>query len=143
MPTTEKSMVIHAPIDRVYNVWMNFEDFPIIMDHVAEITLRNPVVSHWKVELSGMTFEFDAEITELKENKHIAWKSRTGIKHTGTVDFAEVPEGTKLTIHLDYMPQTIPQELAGKLGAINTVESQIDGDLNALKAKIEKMAHAA
>lgn len=143
MATKEKSIVIHAPVHRVYYTWVNFEEFPKFMDHVKEISLKNPVVTHWKVQLSGMPLEFDAEITELQENKYIAWKSLSGIENTGSVDFEEVPEGTKLTIHLNYMPQSYPQEVVEKLGAIDTVEHQIEDDLNKLKSRIEKMAHAA
>lgn len=144
MAEREKSMVINAPIAEVFNMWTHFPDFPNFMTHIKDVKLLSPTQSHWTVELAGMPLEFDAEITEIKENEHLAWKSTSGIENSGFIHCEEVPEGTKLTVHLNYMPQSYPAEFTEKLGVGQMVENQIQEDLDNLKSKIEgKMAEAA
>lgn len=143
MAEKEKSIIINAPVDEVYGLWAHFPNFPKFMTHVKDVTLKSPTESHWKVELAGIPLEFDAEVTELVDNKRIAWNSISGIKNSGFVEFEKVPEGTKVTVHINYMPETYPQEFADKLGAGRMVEDQIQEDLNNLKSRIEGMAKAA
>lgn len=143
MAEREKSMIINAPIDQVYNLWAHFPNFPQFLSHVKEVTLKSPVESHWKVELMGVPLEFDAETTDMQENKRIAWKSTSGINNSGFVNFEQVPEGTKITVHFNYKPETVPEKLADKLGPGQMVERQIEEDLNNLKSQLEGLAKAA
>jgi len=143
MAVREKSMIINSPVDRVYNVWVYFQEFPKFMNHVKEVDIKSPTKSHWKVELAGMQLDFDAEITELKENKYLAWKSIKGLKNSGHVSFEEVPEGTKVTLSINYEPQSYPEMLTSMLERGKMVEDQIDEDLNNLKTRAEKMEKAA
>ncbi len=44
----QKTVNINAPIDEVYRFWHNFENFPLFMDHVKEVSVQNGI-STWKV----------------------------------------------------------------------------------------------
>jgi len=143
MAEKERSIVINSPVDRVYNVWVYFQEFPKFMNHVKEVDIKSPIKSHWRIELAGMQLEFDAEITELKENKYLAWKSITGLKHSGHISFEEVPEGTKATLSINYEPQSYPEMLTSKIEGGRMIEDQIWDDLNNLKVRAEKMEKAA
>lgn len=130
--------MINAPIDQVYNLWANAQNYPNMLNHVKEVSVKAPNQAHWKVELAGVPLEFDAEITELEENKRIAWKSISGVENSGFINFEQVPQGTQVTVHFNYSPETLPGELQDKLGPGQTVEQQILDDLNILKSNLEK-----
>ncbi|MCL6472723.1 MAG: SRPBCC family protein [Firmicutes bacterium] len=139
----EKTLIINAPIDRVYDMWIRSSDYPKLLSHVKEVTLTGPTTEHWKVELAGMPLEFDIELTDVQENRHLAWKSISGIENSGFVHFEPVPEGTKVTVHFNFLPELYPPELAEKMGAGGIIENQIQEDLDNLKSRIESMAKAA
>ncbi len=139
----EKTMIINAPIDRVYDMWVRSSNYPKLLSHVKEVTLKSPTVEHWKVELAGIPLEFDIELTDIQENKHLAWKSIAGTDNSGFVHFEPVPEGTKVTVHFNFLPELYPAELVEKLGAGGMVENQIQEDMDNLKSRIESMAKAA
>src|SRR5690606_35609887 len=77
--TVQKTLTIDAPVENVYKLWSNFENFPMFMSNVLEITGGREGISHWKVEgPGGVPVEWDAEITRVVPNEMIAWKSVEG-----------------------------------------------------------------
>lgn len=69
------------------------------METVKETKKTGDKTSHWKLEAYGRAMECDGEITEMIENKRIAWSLES------------TPDGTKVTHVIDY-------ELPGVMGAI-------------------------
>jgi len=134
----EKTMTINAPVDQVYNQWVNIQNFPKMLKHIKDVSIKSPGLSHWKVELAGVTLEFDAEITQMEENKRLAWKSVSGIENSGFINFEEVPQGCQVTVHFSYTPETLPQQLADRLGIGDLVQRQVEEDLDNLKANFER-----
>lgn len=102
-----KSVNIIAPIDEVYQFWRNFENFPLFMDHIKEISLHDGL-STWKVAgPAGSTLEFQSHITRDIPNASIEWESLPGsqVHHTGFVRFDENRDGsTRVTVQMNYVP---------------------------------------
>ncbi|HZD60196.1 MAG TPA: SRPBCC family protein [Anaerolineae bacterium] len=138
MAEREKSMMINAPIDQVYNLWTNIQNFPKLLNHIKDVSVKSPSQSHWKVELAGVPMEFDAQITDMQENKRLAWKSISGVNNSGFINFEEMPQGTRITVHFNYAPETLPEQFTGQLGAGQQAEKDIEEDLNNLKSNLEK-----
>lgn len=139
----EKTMIVNAPVENVYDMWIRSSNYPKLLSHVKEVTLKGPTQQHWKVELAGIPLEFDVELTQIQENEHLAWKSISGIENSGFVHFEQVPQGTKVTVHFNFLPELYPAQLAEKLGVGQIIENQIQEDLDNLKFRIEGMAKAA
>ena len=108
-----KAINIEAPIDEVYQFWRNFENFPLFMNHVKEVSAVDGM-SMWKVAgPAGSTIEFQSQIIRDIPNELIEWETlpESQVHHAGFVRFDENWEGsTRVSVQLSYVPP------AGALG---------------------------
>jgi uncharacterized membrane protein len=135
-----KNIIVKAPIDDVYALWADFQNFPRFMTYIKAITKTGDRTSHWVMEGPlGKDLEWDAETTTLEPNKRIAWNSRDGgdVKTSGQVTFNALAEGqTEITVTVQYVPP------AGKIGEFvanlfSDPEKRLDEDLRNFKAYVE------
>jgi uncharacterized membrane protein len=109
----EESINVSKPIHVVYRFWRNFENLPKFMNHLDSVALREGGISHWVAKgPAGIPVEWDARIINEIDNKLFGWQSLTGstIATAGSVNFDEIPDGTRVTVKMQY---SLP---AGKLG---------------------------
>jgi uncharacterized membrane protein len=103
----QKAINIFAPIDEVYRFWRNFENFPMFMNHVKEISVNNDV-STWKVAgPAGSAYQFQSYITQDIPNELIAWETLpdSDVHSAGFVHFDENRDGsTRVTVQMSYVP---------------------------------------
>ena len=108
-----KAINIDAPIDEVYRFWRNFENFPLFMNHVKEISVHGDT-STWKVAgPAGSSVELQSYITRDIPNESIAWGTLpdSQVHSAGFVRFDENRDGsTRVSVQMDYLPP------AGALG---------------------------
>jgi uncharacterized membrane protein len=108
------SLSVRAPIERVFEYWDNFQNFPRFMSHVLEVSRTEDGRSHWKVEGPlGIPVTIDTVITEYVPHRTIAWESLPGstIETSGRVQFTpEDGTGTRVLVFMVYRPP------AGALG---------------------------
>ena len=99
----EKSVQIGRPIDDVFEAWSDFCQIP---NHISMV--RNVRVtggrSHWRVDINGAPFEWDAQITQFIPNEAIGWKSLAGPKHSGRITFSRIGNDTLVHVHMNYVP---------------------------------------
>jgi len=136
----QKTININAPIDEVYRFWHNFENFPLFMDHVKEVSVQNGL-STWKVAgPAGSSMEFQSHITRDVPNESIAWETipDSQVHHTGVVRFEENwDEGTRVTVQMTYMPPAgIVGHKVAELFGVDPRQAMQD-DLMRLKALLE------
>ncbi len=142
MRRTEKSITVNAPVEQVYQMWTDWENFPRFMSNVEQVT-RTGDMTHWKAKIFGTTQEWDARITEMSENKQVAWQSTTGSTNNGIVAFVPAgPKTTEVLLAIDYDPP------AGVLGdavdsVTNTMDKNVEQDLSNFKQLIEQGASQA
>ena len=135
METIEKSIEVERPVSTVYNQWTQFEEFPQFMEGVKEVRQLDDRRLHWKAEIGGKTKEWDAEIFEQIPDERIAWRSMTGAKNSGMVNFhSGSPNTTRVTLKLNYEPEGIAETLGDTLGLVST---RVERDLARFKAFIE------
>lgn len=143
-----ESIVIELPPQEVFSFWRQLENLPVFMDHLQEVTRIGDKVYHWKAKAPlGTSAEWDAIITEEKENKLIRWQSIEGseIENAGAVWFTELANkndsmvpSTLVEVELSYKPPF------GKLGSAiaslfgENPKQQIKDDLQKLKIFLEK-----
>jgi uncharacterized membrane protein len=143
--TVQKAITVQAPVERVFEFFTQWENWPRWMSHVREVrvtsTTGDEVRTHWVVDgPAGTTVRWDAVTTALDPNELIAWKSVEGsvIEHAGVTRFTPTADGaTTIDIKMSYNPP------AGALGhAVATIlgrdpKHQMDDDLARLKTTIE------
>jgi uncharacterized membrane protein len=138
----ESSLTINRPVEDVYRFWRNLENLPKFMQHVRSVSSIGQATSHWEAWVPlGMTIEWDAGITDERENHFLVWRSLSGslVEHRGSVEFREAPanRGTEIFVALNLW---IP---AGRVGAAfaklfgENPEQQIRGDLRRMKQLLE------
>lgn len=103
-----KTIHVHAPVERVFSLFADVEQFPRFMSHVREVKKLDENRYHWVVEgPARVPVSWDAEVTAAVPNKVFAWQSAEGavIKNAGVVRFD--PEGeccTRMDIQMSYNP---------------------------------------
>ena len=103
-----REMTVEAPVERVYEFWNEFENFPRFMSHVHEVRRIGPDRTHWVVAGPGGTpIEWDAVVTRRVPNEEIAWRTVEGalVEHGGSVRFRSVGPGqTRIEVRMTYRP---------------------------------------
>ncbi len=138
----EKTLTINKPAAELYRFWHNFENLPHFMKHLKNVKVYDAKRSHWTT--SGplnVTVEWDAEITEDRENELIAWASVEGadVNNSGFIRFQPNPNGrgTEVKVVTEYKP------LGGEIGnAIaklfgESPKQQLGDDLRRFKMLME------
>jgi uncharacterized membrane protein len=137
----QKTLTIDCPVERVFEFWANYENFPKFMSHLREVRDLGSGRSHWvAVGPARIPVEWDAEITDLRPNETLAWRSVPGsrIENAGTVRFQSNPDGsTQLSIRISYNPPAgaVGHGIARMFGAYP--EHALNEDLARLKSLLE------
>jgi uncharacterized membrane protein len=135
METIEKSIEVDEPASTVYNQWTQFEEFPRFMEGVEGVQQLSEKRLHWKAKIAGKIKEWEAEIFEQIPDQRISWRSTTGAKNSGTVNFFPVGTNTtRITLSLSYEPEGAVEKMGDALGVVS---SRVEGDLKRFKEFIE------
>jgi uncharacterized membrane protein len=138
MESIEKTIEVEAPINKVYNQWTQFEKFPEFMEGVEEVRQLDERHLHWVAEMGGKKKEWDAEIYEQVPDQRIAWRSTTGTRNAGKVDFLpKEPNRTRVTLKMDYEPEGALEHTGD---ALDVVSRQVEGNLERFKEFIQSSA---
>lgn len=140
----QKSIHIHAPVERVFELWSNYENLPHFMSHVQSV--RRIDDRRWRWTLAGPAgapVEWDAVTTEQRPNESLGWRTAPGsmVEHEGRAHFEPRPDGsTMVQVHMRYQPPAgvAGQMLANWLGA--DPRHRMDEDLMRMKTFIERGA---
>lgn len=126
---------------QAFEFWKSMENFPKFMKHVKHVEAVSDICYEWTVDAAlGATVKWQANVTEVVDNKRIAWRTAEDaqVPNSGVVLFEDTGDGgTKLCVQLQYDPP------AGKVGhAVATwlgrnPEQQIEDDLARCKEILE------
>ncbi|MEN3941559.1 SRPBCC family protein [Prosthecobacter sp. SYSU 5D2] len=136
METIEKSIEVDQPIRSVYNLWTQFESFPLFMEGVKSVRQVNEKRLIWHVEIAGIIKTWEADIVEQVPDSRIAWHSTSGAVNNGMVLFEALePERTLVTLILNYEPEGTLEKVGDVLGLVSL---KVQGDLQRFKDTMEK-----
>jgi uncharacterized membrane protein len=132
MKTIEESIIVDVPVNQV---WTRFADFPHFMEGVKEVTQLDDKRLLWKAEVAGKSKEWDAEITDQILDQRIAWRSTSGAKNSGIINFsAQGPNQTEVNLEVEYEPKGMIENLGDLFGLMS---ARVRGDLGRFKDFIE------
>jgi uncharacterized membrane protein len=140
----QKTVHIDAPIDRVFQVFCKYEDFPSLLAHVLEVRELDieTGVCRWVVRGPlGIPVSWKALLTDIVHDRLLAWKTVPGsfIQHEGSLRFGEDPDGgTRVEVRLGYNPGlgALGHAAAKLLGA--DPKRRLEGELARMKTFIER-----
>jgi uncharacterized membrane protein len=129
------SVEIDASAAAAYACWTRIEEFPSIVDAIELVERIDEKRSRWRVNFGFRHQEWVAEITEVIPDKRRAWRAMQGSANAGMVNFHEIADQrTLMTLHLDYEPKGVLQNLGDELGVVDRV---IDRALEQFKDFVE------
>jgi len=139
----ESSVVVEAPVSRVYDYWRNLENLPSFMTNVEDVRATGPGMTHWRIKGPlGTKMQFDAQTTQEEENRALGWNSVDGnVETSGQVRFQELgPERTRVEVTLNYADP--PGGKIGEVGSkiVANPQVMVDQDLYNFKEIIEGRA---
>jgi uncharacterized membrane protein len=138
----QKVINVNAPVEKVWELWSNFENFPRFMAHLVEVRRTGERSSHWVARgPAGARVEWDAVTTAREPNQLVAWKSVEGstVDSAGRVRFRQNPDGaTQIDVRISYNPPG--GALGHTVAALFGVDPKraMDEDLVRLKSLLEE-----
>jgi uncharacterized membrane protein len=115
MQFKERFIEIDAPVEHVFDLFSNFENFPRWMRNIKDVHYSGRHFTRWTAAAPfGTTVEWEAETIVFQPDRKISWHSVRGdIDTEGEVIFEETRRGTtRLHVVLGYKPP------AGRMGEI-------------------------
>lgn len=141
----QKNIRIQAPIDEVFRLWDNFENFPRFMTHVRQVRRveSGQGRQRWRWTVSGPTgteLEFDSVVAAREHNERIAWRTEGNapVQHSGQVHFRDNGDGsTTVDVKMTYNPVigAVGHAIAWLFGS--DPKHRMDEDLMRMKSYLE------
>lgn len=130
----QQDIDIGAPLDSVWERWIDFEEWPNFMHRVDQVTQEDKKHLTFKAKIWGISREFKAEITDQVPKKRIKWKVVEGMTHNGVVTFHELtPTLTRVEVSLDVEPGSLIEKAAR---GMRHVKRAVRADLARFKAYV-------
>ena len=140
MHITERHIEINAPVERVFDLFSDFESFPLWMKNIKDVRYTGRRFTRWAAEAPlGTEVEWEAETTLFEPDRRIAWRSVRGdVETEGEVIFEETRRGTTLMrVVLGYaLPAGRLGEMVARLFGKNP-DQQLEDDLARFAAVVE------
>jgi len=136
----QKALYVEAPTERVFAFWSHYDNFPLFMSNVRDVTDFGGNRSRWVVNgPGGVPVEWNAVLTAREENRLLAWRSEPGsmLENAGVIRFAREGNGTRIDFRFCYNPP------AGRAGRAMTEffgadpRARMNEDLERLKTLLE------
>jgi uncharacterized membrane protein len=128
---------VAVPVEKAYRAWTQFEEFPKFMHRVLEVKQEDDDKNklHWREKIWFSTREWDAEITDKRQNDRIAWKSVSGTHHSGVISFHRLDRNlTRVLVTVDFVPSGMIEKMAS---GMRFVKRAVEADLARFKAYVE------
>jgi uncharacterized protein YndB with AHSA1/START domain len=114
MRYSERSIEIDAPVERVFDLFSDFENFPRWMQNLAEVRQLSQRHTHWVVDLPyGGRAEWESVLTAFEPDHRVAWRSVRGdVRTEYEAIFEQTRSGTTLLrVLLGYDPDLSTEEI--------------------------------
>ena len=137
MPRIDDSIEVQVPVEKAYNQWTQFEEFPKFMEGIQSVEQLDDTHVKWAAEIRGERRHWTSQITEQQPDEKIAWKTVDGeVTNNGAVTFERLGERvTRIHLEMEVEGDSAAENVAGDL--LGIVKAQVHGDLERFKELIE------
>lgn len=126
---------VAVPVNQAYDAWTKWEEWPNFMHRVLEVSEEDENKIHVSEKIWFWTREWDGEITEQRKNDRIAWKTESGMQHSGVVTFHKIDDNlTRVMVDMDFLPTGVVEKMAS---GMRFVKRAVQADLARFKAYVE------
>lgn len=141
MTTISERVTIGADIEAVFDVICHVEEFPLYADFLTEVRKIGYRTYRWVAEVQGITVRWDSVITECRRPVRLVWRSIRGLQNSGAYTLRQLPQGTEVSIQIDYhLPSHFLEALTAAFAEplAHSIAAQI---LERVKRKLESEPH--
>ncbi len=136
----QKTINIHAPVEEVFRLCSNPENFARFMAHVQEVRKSSDGRYHWTITgPAGVSLSWDSQIVQQIPNRLIAWRTVPGsvVRNAGIMRFEAQDSFTRVHILMSYNPPggALGHVLATIMGS--DPKAVMDEDLARMKSLLE------
>jgi uncharacterized membrane protein len=128
---------VAVPVERAFETWTNFEDYPKFMHRVLSVKQADDDESKitWDEKIWFSKRHWEAEIVEQRDNELLSWKTTSGASHAGLVSFHRLDDNlTRVMVTMDFRPSGLMEKMASGL---RFVKRAVQADLARFKSYIE------
>jgi uncharacterized membrane protein len=122
------TVTVNAPVPEVYQFFTHFDQFPKFLKFVKEVTYLDEQHqrTHWVAHIFGRD-EWDAVNEDWIEDQKVGWRSISGLKNNGRIEFLEAgPDRTRIVAEMKYEP---PVGVIGQIIDDIAVSNRFDEEL--------------
>jgi uncharacterized membrane protein len=129
---------VAVPVNEAYDAWTRWEEWPKFMHRVLDVNVDEEDDNdklHLSEKIWFWTRQWDGEITEQRKNDRIAWKTVSGVQHSGVVSFHKLDDKlTRVMVDMDFVPTGMFEKMAS---GMRFVKRAVQSDLARFKAYVE------
>ncbi|MEE9590963.1 MAG: SRPBCC family protein [Thermodesulfobacteriota bacterium] len=97
-----KVVEIETSPEKVFDLISNVEDFSSYSSLIKGVKKLTPNRYRWTAEIAGISFEWDAAITQFERPVNLGWSSVKGLKISGTYNLKAIDGGTRVYFTMEY-----------------------------------------
>jgi uncharacterized membrane protein len=126
---------VALPIDRVYEDWTKFDEFPRFMHRVLNVEKKGRDKISWQEKIWFSSRQWEGRVTERHKNDRIVWTTTSGMSHKGIVSFHKLADNlTRVMVTMEFEPNGMLEKMASGL---RFVKRAVQADLARFKAYAE------
>ena len=126
---------VAVPVNKAYEAWLKFEQYPQFMHRVLSVEQKGKDRVGWREKIWFSTRQWEGRITDRRANDRIAWKTTSGMSHSGVVSFHKLSDNlTRVMVTMEFEPNGMVEKLASGL---RFVKRAVQADLARFKAFVE------
>ncbi|GAA2835176.1 SRPBCC family protein [Kitasatospora sp. CM 4170] len=146
MSTLEEQIDVDAPVLAAWEQLHRVHDYPSFVDGVRSAHPHGRNLAHLGVEVDGVRWEVEAEITDRGRGRVMAWRTLDGPQLQGAFALLPLDRGhTRVQIRVEYDPETVHEAFGGPRGfaLAGAVERTVRADLAHFRELVEARVRAA
>jgi len=137
MHSFEREIIVEAPAGEVFDLISRVEDFSEYSSYIREVTETSAGVYRWRVELAGLSMEWESVVTESERPVRFAWRSVHGVYNAGSYSIEPCNGATRVVFRMEYRIdgpgiETLVSPLLGRL-----ISMIYDDLLGRIKGRLE------
>lgn len=126
---------VALPIDKVYEEFTNFDQFPRFMHRVLDVEQKKPDKITWNEKIWFSKRQWEGRVTERRKNDRIVWTAKGGTSHKGIVSFHKLADNlTRVMVDMEFEPTGMMEKMASGL---RFVKRAVQADLARFKTYVE------
>jgi uncharacterized membrane protein len=126
---------IGVPIDRVYEAFTKFDQFPRFMHRVLNVDQEDKDKVSFQEKIWFSKRQWEGRVTERRKNDRIVWTTTSGMSHKGVISFHKLaPNLTRVMVTMEFEPNGMVEKMASGL---RFVKRAVQADLARFKAYVE------